>query len=136
MSEMARDRVGTLAIAIGFALGAIGLGVFQAWWAAAFAVGGVVVDRVVRREGSVGTAIGAGLAVSASLVLGALGLFLVSMSQFARGRPGLPEGNGLDLLVSGIGALVVAALGLALIVRHVRRRPSAAESKSSDERTS
>lgn len=109
------------AAAVGFAIAAFGLGVYQAWWTLAFAVGGLAIAWADIRGSASAPAIVGGLAIAAILALGFLGVFLVVMSPFAGRRPDLPPGGGVPILLLGFGALAVASLALAVTIRYMRR---------------
>jgi hypothetical protein len=114
-------NLGLAAAAIGFAMAAVGLGVYQAWWTIAFAVGGLAISWADARGAAAVPAVAGGLSFAAMLALGILGLLLVAMGIFGRGRPGVPPGDNLPLLLLGLGALTAALVGLAVITRFVRR---------------
>jgi hypothetical protein len=111
-------RIG--AAALGFGIAFYGLGKYEAWWTIAFAIGGLAVLIVPRRQ-PVSRVLLVGAAVAGLVSLGMLGAFFVAMSPFADARPDLPGGNGVRFLASGVAMLLGALVGLGLVVRSVRR---------------
>jgi hypothetical protein len=114
-------NLGLAAATIGFALAAIGLGVYQAWWTIAFAAGGLAVSWADARGAAAVPAVIGGLSFAAVLALGILGMLLAAMGIFGRGRPGVSPGDNLPLLLLGLGVLTAAVVGLAITTRFIRR---------------
>lgn len=68
-------RIGPIALVAGLAIAAIGLGVYQAWWTIAFAIGGVAVDVFERRGRSGPRSIATGAAVTGAALCAGMGVF-------------------------------------------------------------
>ncbi len=110
-------------VGIGVSIAAYGIGRYEAWWTIAFAIGAFALAVAAGRRGSIGTVV-IGIAISASVALAMLGIFLVYMGLHARGAACLPEDcsdPGPGLLLAGIGTLTVAAGLFVLTVRYARR---------------
>jgi hypothetical protein len=114
-------NVGLAAAAIGFAIAAFGLGVYQAWWTIAFALGGLAIYWAHARGAAAVPAIVGGLTITALLALGVTGLLLAAMGIFGRGRPDVAPGGGVPLLLLGLGVFAAAIVGLAVTMRYLRR---------------
>jgi hypothetical protein len=102
------SAVRVLALVVGVGLALFGVGVYQAWWAIAFAVGGLSVALLPSHVGPVrGLAFGA--AIAAAGVLGGMSLFLLYGAMW----------GGTWWLLAAIGSLVSAA-ALVLVASRLR----------------
>jgi hypothetical protein len=104
---LSTDRL--VALIGGFTVALLGVGVYQAWWTTAFALGGLAV-ALAPRQMAPGRAIALGAAITGAGLLGGMGLFLLYGAMFGASW----------WLIASIASLV-AAVTLALVAWRVGR---------------
>lgn len=100
--------------ATGIGIAVVGIDLYEAWWTAAFAIGGALVGLVGFRHRSPTRPLAIGMAASGAALLGGMSLFLLYGSFL---------GGGMPWLLSAVGA-VLAAIALLFVARRLLR-PSA-----------
>jgi hypothetical protein len=100
--------------AIGCAITVVGIGLYEAWWTAAFAIGGALVGLFGWRLTSPTHPIAIGTTASGAALLGGMSVFFLFGSMV---------GGGSAWFVAAIGS-IVAAVVLAFVVRRLLRATS------------
>jgi hypothetical protein len=103
--------ISLLVFAIGCAIAAVGIGLYEAWWTAAFAIGGALVGLFGPRLTSPTRPIAMGTAASGAALLAGMSVFFL-FGSFMRG--------GAAWFLAAVGS-IVAAIVLALVVRRLLR---------------
>lgn len=107
--------VGLVALIGGCAVAVYGLGWHQAWWTVAFAFGGVAVALLTQGQVAPARSLAVGSAISGSVLLGGMSLFLLFGASF---------GGGTPWLVASISSIVIAVALLFFARRLLRHRPT------------
>jgi hypothetical protein len=97
--------------ATGCVLAVVGIGLYEAWWTAAFAVGGALVGLCGPRMSSPVRAVGIGAAASGAALLAGTSIFFL-FGSLMRG--------GLPWLLAALGSIVAAVI-LVFVVRRLLR---------------
>ena len=106
--------VGLVVFLVGCAIAAIGIAVYEAWWTAAFAIGGALVALSGQRLSSPARSIAVGVAASSAVLLaGMSALFLYGSMR-----------GGAAWLLAAVGSILTGIV-LALLVRRLLVRPGA-----------
>jgi hypothetical protein len=107
-------RVSLVLFAVGCAITAIGVGLYEAWWTIAFAVGGALVGAVGPRLTSPGRSIAIGTTASgAALLIGMSAFFLFGTSI----------SGSLAWLAAAVGS-ILGAIVLVLVARRLLTAPA------------
>lgn len=106
---MSTARIVSLVVfTAGCAIAAIGIGVYEAWWTAAFAIGGALVALSGPRLSSPARSIAVGVAASSSVLLAGMSVFFLYGSMW----------GGAGWLFAAVGSIVTGIM-LALVVRRL-----------------
>jgi hypothetical protein len=97
--------------ALGLAIALVGVGLYEAWWTAAFAIGGTVVGLVGLRHASPTRPLAVGVTTSIAALLGGLSPFLFL---------GGVMGGGTPWFLAAVGSVVGAVL-LVFVARRLLR---------------
>ena len=116
VATMKASPVGLVAVIAGCVVAVVGLGVYQAWWTVAFLFGGVAVALLLQRRIAPARLLAIGSAISGSVLLGGMSLFLLYGSSF---------GGGTPWLIASISSIATAAVLMLVARRLLRNRPAA-----------
>ena len=108
---------------MGVGLAAYGVGRYEAWWTIAFAIGAFGIGVAVLRHGAAPSIV-IGVAISACISLGMLGLFAVYGAIAPGYGPCTADqcsNPSLDWGLVAVASLSTAAIGLRLTLRFARR---------------
>jgi hypothetical protein len=103
------SSVSVLVYATGCAIAVVGIGIYEAWWTAAFAIGGALVGLVGLRPSSPARPVAIGAAASGAALLGGMSLFLLFGSLI---------GGGTPWFLGAVGS-VLSAIVLVFVVRRL-----------------
>ena len=101
--------VSLLVFATGCAISVVGIGLYEAWWTAAFAIGGALVGLFGPRLTTPARPIAIGTAASSAALLGGMGAFFLFGSLMRGGTP---------WFLAAIGS-IAAAIVLVVVVRRL-----------------
>jgi DNA-binding CsgD family transcriptional regulator len=110
-ATMRVSPVALVAVFTGCAVAVIGMGVYQAWWTAAFLIGGVAVAMLSQRRMASTRLVAIGSAIAGSALFGGMSIFLLYGSAF----------GGTPWFVAAVASIVSAVL-LALVARRLLLR--------------
>ncbi len=105
--------IGLVVFAAGWAIAAIGIAVYEAWWTAAFAIGGSVVALSAPRLSSPVRSIAVGGAASSAVLLAGMSVFFLYGSMW-----------GGTTWLAAAGGSIVTAFVLVLLVRRLLAGPA------------
>jgi hypothetical protein len=100
-----------LVFGTGCAIAAVGIGLYEAWWTAAFAIGGALVGVFGPRMSSPARPLAIGASASGAALLAGMSIFLL----FGSLTPG-----GIPWLLAAVGSIVAAVI-LVLVRRLLKR---------------
>ncbi|HEY4228066.1 MAG TPA: hypothetical protein VGM49_06990 [Candidatus Limnocylindrales bacterium] len=101
--------VSVLVYATGCAIAVVGIGIYEAWWTAAFAIGGALVGLAGLRLTSPARPVAIGAAASGAALLGGMSVFLFF---------GTLLGGGSPWFLAAVGS-VLTAIVLLFVVRRL-----------------
>jgi hypothetical protein len=118
------ELVRFVALAAGSAVAVIGIAVYEAWWTAAFALGGAAVAVLAPRVLTRARSIAVGTVVSGAILLAGMSVFFLYGSMRAPARPCEDCADaGAMWLAAAFGSIVIAVL-LVLLVRRLLAAPA------------
>jgi hypothetical protein len=106
--------ISVLVFATGCALTVVGIGLYQAWWTAAFSIGGALVGVFGLRLHSPTRPIAIGAAASGAALLAGMSVFFL-FGSLMRG--------GIPWFLAGVGSIATAIV-LAVVVRRLLKAPA------------
>jgi hypothetical protein len=121
------SRFGVAVALLGCGITVLGLGMYQAWWAIAFAIGGVAVSFWAQRQGQVLRPLVAGVSIIGALLLLGMGMFLLYGGMSGPAVPCIecPD-TQWQWFAASAGSIVVALL-LVAFARRLLRTPRSLE---------